>query len=303
MDYKQTNTAAIWLSVLAALLLGSSIYYWNKSGNLIKEKNKTELKADSLLSVKFDLERNIKQISNDLNAQLAEATTQNDQLEERVESVQNKLRSKDNLLSKIRHQNATSVSQLNTQIAQLEGVRTALQAELTQAKDQNQQSLADNTNLKNNTTALEGKINALGTELAAMKALVTVDNFRVDVRKPNDKLTAKAKKTKNLQISFTLPALWKIDGNETICLSISDLKNNPVDGTMRTETIKVGGSALQIPVHAVKTVDFSNNPQQVTIDYEPARKVEPGFYIVKAYTKDSYLGSTEFGLRNSFWFF
>ena len=36
MDYKQTNTAAIWLSVLAALLLGSSIYYWNKSGDLAK---------------------------------------------------------------------------------------------------------------------------------------------------------------------------------------------------------------------------------------------------------------------------
>ena len=303
MDYKQTNTAAIWLSVLAALLLGSSIYYWNKSGDLLKEKNKTELKADSLLSVKYELERNIKQISNDLNAQLAEATTQNEQLETRVESVQNKLQGKDNLLSKIRHQNATSVSQLNTQIAQLEGVRTSLQAELTQAKGQHQQSLADNTNLKNTTTALEGKIKSLGTELAAMKALVTVDNFRVDVRKPNEKLTAKAKKTRKLQISFTLPALWKTDGDQTVYLSITDLKNNPVDGAMRTETIQVGGSALQIPVHAVKTVDFSNNPQQVTIDYEPASKVESGVYKVKAYTKDSYLGSTEFGLRNSFWFF
>ncbi|GAB4015384.1 hypothetical protein GCM10028808_40530 [Spirosoma migulaei] len=303
MDYKQTNTAAIWLSVLAALLLGSSIYYWNKSGNLIKEKNKSELKADSLLSVKFDLERNVKQISNDLNAQLSEANTQNEQLEARVESVQNKLQVKDNLLSKIRRQNATSVSQLHAQLTQLEGVRNELQAELTQVKNQNQQSLADNTSLKNTTTTLERKIHTLDTELAAMKALVTVDNFRVDVIKPNDKLTAKAKKIKKLQISFTLPSVLKSEGNETIYLSITDLKNNPVDGALRTETIHVGESALQVPVHAVKAVDLSNNPQQVTIDYEPASKVEPGFYQVKIYTKDSYLGSTEFGLRDSFWFF
>ncbi len=303
MEYKQTNTAAIWLAALSALLLVCSVYYWNKMGDVIKEKNKTEGKADSLLSVKYDLERNIKQISNDLNAQLAEANTQNEQLEARVESVQNKLHVKDNLFSKVRHQNAASVSQLNTQIAQLEGVRTDLQSELAQVKAQNQQSLADNTGLKNTTTALKGRISTLGTELVAMKGLVTVDNFRVDVMKPNDKLTAKAKKTKQLQISFTLPALWKTDGNETIYLSITDLKNNPVDGALRTETIYVGESALQVPIHAIKTVDFSNNPQQVTINYEPASKVESGFYKVKIYTKDSYLGSAEFGLRNSFWFF
>ncbi|MFD2935277.1 hypothetical protein [Spirosoma flavum] len=306
MDYKQTNTAAIWLATLSALLLVCSVYYWNKMGDVTKEKNKTELKADSLLSVKYDLERNIKQISNDLNAQLSEANTRNEQLETRVESVQNKLQGKDNILSKIRHQNATSISQLNTlttQIAQLEGVRTELQSELAQVKEQNQQSLGNNTNLKNTTTVLEGKIKSLGTELADMKALITVDNFRVDVMKPNDKLTAKAKKTKKIQISFTLPSLWKTDGDETIYVSITDLKNNPVDGALRTETIHVGGSALQIPVHVVKTVDFTNNPQQITIDYEPASKVESGIYQIKIYTKDSYLGATEFGLRNSFWFF
>ncbi|WP_338877060.1 hypothetical protein WBJ53_15500 [Spirosoma sp. SC4-14] len=303
MNYKQTNTATIWLAVLSLLLLGSSLYYWNKTSNLTKEKYRTELRADSLFSVKLTLERDIQQISNDLNAQLTDAAVRNDKLEAQMESVQNRLQAKNKLLSSLRRQTIADNSRLQQQLTQLEDVRNNLQSELVQLKAQNQQVLADNTGLKHTMASLADKTNVLNTELMATKALVTVDNFRVDIRKPNSKLTAKARKAKQLQISFKLPSTWKTEGVEPIYVSITDLKNNPVDGALHTETIHVSNSALQIPVHAVKTVDFSTNPQTVTIDYEPMHTVAAGVYKVKLYTKNNYLGATEFGLRNSFWFF
>ncbi|MGA0560053.1 hypothetical protein ACO2Q8_25555 [Larkinella sp. VNQ87] len=303
MDHTQAKTAAVWLAILSLLFLGTSIYYWDKSTDLNNAKNKTELRADSLLSAKLDLERNIKQVKEDLNARLTEANTLNDQLEERVESTQNRLQARDNQLGKLRRQNAANISELQAQLAQLESTRNEIQSELTQVKAQNQQSLAANANLKNTATLLEEKNKALGTELATTKALITVDNFRVDILKPNHKLTAKAKKTDELQISFTMPPLWQTDDNETVYVSLTDLKNTPIQGALRTETIHVGDATLQIPVHAVKTVNAANGPQKVTINYTPVDKMDSGTYKVRIYTNDGYLGATEFGLRNSFWFF
>ncbi|GAA4396821.1 hypothetical protein GCM10023187_05390 [Nibrella viscosa] len=297
MSYSQAKTATIWLSILSLFLLGSSLYYWNRSGNLNRLNHKTELKADSLLSVKLDLERNIRQISDELNGQLSEVKTLNLKLEYRVESTQNKLQAKNNLLNKLRQRNATTVSQLNKQVADLTGMRNNLQGELTQVKSRYQQSLTDNTSLKDNSATLAEQNKTLSRELTELKTLITADNFRVDVRKPNHKLTAKARKADEVHVTCMLPSVLQQNGGQTLYMSITDMKNNPMDGLARTKTIKTKETSFQIPVHATQQVDMAETPQKVSLNYEPLHRVASGTYKVSLYTDTAYLGSTEFSLR------
>ncbi|MBC7571172.1 MAG: hypothetical protein H7319_15755, partial [Spirosoma sp.] len=56
-------------------------------------------------------------------------------------------------------------------------------------------------------------------------------------------------------------------------------------------------------VHASQAVNFGQNPQRISFTITPATNVKPGVYRASVYTKDRYLGATEFGLRDSFWFF
>jgi len=68
-------------------------------------------------------------------------------------------------------------------------------------------------------------------------------------------------------------------------------------------TVMVNGASESIPVHASKAVNFSQNPQRISFTISPDTKVKPGVYRASVYTKDRYLGATEFKLRDSFWFF
>ncbi len=73
--------------------------------------------------------------------------------------------------------------------------------------------------------------------------------------------------------------------------------------SLRTVNIATPESEKLIAVHAVKKVDFSKNPQRVVFAREETANIKPGLYRASVYTKDNYMGSTEFYFRDSFMFF
>lgn len=306
MEWTNKNSKII-ASVLTLLLVGALvgvIYFRGQNNDLTLDRNKTELKADSLLSVKLNLEREITQLSNDLSSQLTEAKDQNEVLEARAATTQKLLRTKEVLLHKFRTETnglQASSEQLTTQIADLQNVRNELQSEMVQLKTDLGGLSTENTNLKSAIFQRDKAIEGLEHQLTAAKMNITADDFRVDVRKANKKVTAKAKKANELVVTFLLPDVLKSDTQEDIFMSITDLTNQSMNGIAMNQTIKAGKEEFQIPVHAQKKVDMNN--ARVMMTYQPTEKVASGVYKIKIYTKDRYIGTTEFTLRDSFWFF
>ncbi|MFN8354619.1 MAG: hypothetical protein U0Y10_09245 [Spirosomataceae bacterium] len=308
MEWTQQNSKSIAgvLTFLLVFSLFGGIYYWDKSGDLTLAQNKSELKADSLLSVKLNLEREIVQLGDQLNAQLTEAKDQNRVLSSQMASIKHTLRSKDAMLNRYHQISETlqsSTNQLDAQIADLQKVRTNLQAELTQIKLTNEKISSENYQLKAQLTAQTKVIEIAKSELAATKLLITADNFRVDVLKPNTKVTAKAKKANELVVSFNLPMALKSYTKQEVFMSITDLNGNPMKGELGSQVIKTKEMSFQIPVYATTTVNFDQAPQKVKMTFKPTQKVAPGEYRISIYTLTAYLGSTEVSLRNSFLFF
>jgi hypothetical protein len=303
-----SGTTTKWIAGILTVLLGGAlaggIFYWDKSGNLASEKDKMELKADSMLSVKLNLEREILNLSTQIN----DAVKDNKSLGGQVHAANAKLKKSKALLHTFQKSNQNQIrdiDRLNQQLAQLEDVRNSLKDEFEALQNEKSALFEENKELKVNNAGLTQQVNLLTVQMKELvpRTLITADNFSVDVLKSNEKLTAKAKKADALVISMTLPAALKEAGEQEVFLSITDLQNVPMGGAIGNQSITTADGSVQVPVYAVRKVDFSHNPQKVTFQFEPTQKVEAGTYKVRIYTPSAYLGSTEFSLRESFLFF
>ncbi|WP_428656054.1 hypothetical protein [Runella sp.] len=294
-------------AILAFLLTTSAItglYYWDKSGDLAREKDKTTLRADSLLSVKLNLERDIISLSMDLS----NARTDNETITQKLTSAQSLLSKKNKVLAKLSKESDVQkgdLAALRDQVSELTELKGDLKAEVEKYQLEKDTWLSENSRLKKNNETLQTQITDLTTQLGGMapKSVITANNFRVDVLKNNHKVTAKAKKANSILVSFTLPAALTSEGNQSLFLSLTDTENRPMSGVIQHLSFNANETPLDIPVHAVQTADFSQNPQKAVFEFIPNEKVAEGIYKASIYTNSAYLGSVEFHLRDSFLFF
>lgn len=306
MEWTAQNSKLI-AGVLALLLTGSvvgGIYFWDKTGDLAKENDKTTLKADSLLSVKLSLERDI----HNLSQELASANTDKESLNQKLNSTQKLLSQKNHILTRLQKESKIQqedVSDLNNQVAELTQLKNDLKAEIETYQNEKNKWVAENNSLKKSNEGLQTQVNDLTTQLGGMvsKDLITANNFRVDVLKNNNKVTAKAKKANTILVSLTLPKALSGEGSQQIYLSLTDLENRPMSGAIQNVNVKNNESTLEVPVHVVQSADFGRNPQKIVFEFEPSTKVPDGTYKANVYTTNAYLGSIEFHLRDSFLFF
>lgn len=306
MEWTAQNSKTI-AAMLAFLLTTSAItglYYWDKSGDLAKAKDKTTLRADSLLSVKLNLERDINTLSHDLRS----ARRNNETVVQKLNSTQSLLSQKNRVLAKLTKESNVQredLASLRQQVDELTALKNDLKAEIKNYQIEKDQWSGDNNQLKTTNATLQTQVKELTAQLDKMvpKSVITANNFRVDVLKNNRKVTAKAKKANSIMVSFTLPALLTADGKQEVFLSLTDVENRPMIGIIQNKTVRIGDGTLDIPVHAAQTIDFGRNPQKVVFEFIPDGKVPDGIYKAGIYTDTTYLGSVEFQLRDSFLFF
>lgn len=291
----------IALGLAALLLLGGGIYYFDQHRKRTAERDRMTLRADSLMAVKLTLERDTSR----LGSQLRTAQTNLGDLNVRIEAVNRELSRKSAQLTRVGRQNnarAEAAAQLSADLERLTAQRDSMTAQLTGLTSERQNLLTQNAQLTTRTDTLAREVVMLNERIRGMAPLsaVTADAFRVEVVKPNDKVTAKAKKADVLTVSFTLPAALSGLGEQVVNVALVPAQAGP---SALTEVKDLTTGTLPIVVQTTKTVNFGQTPQAVTVQLEPTQRLEPGAYRVIAYAGNTYLGSAEFRLRDSFWFF
>jgi len=199
-----------------------------------------------------------------------------------------------------------NVALLNNQILELQGMKRSLSTQINQLGEANTKLNSTNKVLMDKNNELEKVILTLKSNVVDIKYLATADNFRVDVIKVNDKVTAKAKKANVLKVSIRIPEFLKsiVAKNNTLFLNITNEKNEPIAGSTKQVSVKDElGQEMKVAVFDTKTIDFQKNLQKISFEYTLKEKLKPGTYYAKVYTSDNYLGTIEFNVRDSFWFF
>ncbi|GAB3717893.1 hypothetical protein GCM10027592_60380 [Spirosoma flavus] len=298
----QINLAWILATLIGLCLFGG--IYWNNNQTLTHLYDQADQRADSLLSVKFLLEGD----NRDLQRQLETTADDNDFLDRRNKKLHEQLAQNSRMMMGLRQsktKQTRTIQNLADSLSQLLVIRDSLENQLVAMHDKlnwQNQSVALLTRQKNE---LEQTQKVMDERLLTMvpRSTITGDAFRVDVFKPNNKVTAKAKKANTLTVSLNVPTSLNLEGKQELYLSLTNQQQEPMMPAIRNTTVTLPNINEVIPIHAEQTVNFARNPQRISFSITPDAAVKAGTYRASVFTKDTYLGSIEFQLRDSFWFF
>ncbi len=288
MEGAKTNLKIATGAVTILLLFSTAgnIYYWDKSRGLTGEKDKIEQKANALLlGQSLDID--------ELNKQVDRAKKKKNFLMAEVKEL-------NGLLSRVN----TDLWELRTGKANntgnLDYVRSRNQTILSVLNNRTDQLAKENGTLAQQNNQMSQQIAVLKDSLQTITAnTLTADGFRMVALKGNNKETAKAKKVDRLTVSFTVPAEVGLTGRQAIYLSLTDAKEIALQPALCTISIE----ERVIPVHAVKSVNFYEQKESITLTVHDSNNLKPGMYRAAIYSEDDYLGSVEVQFRDSFWFF
>lgn len=305
METTERNpTNWIWIvAVLIGMGLAGGLYWSNKRA-LTEQYDQAEQRADSLLSVKFQLEGD----NRDLKKQLETATDETVYLTSRIHTLQEQGSQRNRIVHDLHQSNKAqtrTIQNLNQTLSQQATVRDSLENQMIAMLDKINWQSRSNELLLRQKNELEQKQTDLDTRIVTMvpRSAITADAFQVVVSKPNKKVTAKSKKANTLTVSLSVPATLNLEGMQAVYLSLTDEQRKPMIPALRSTTVALPGVNEVVPVHAEQTVNFARNPQRVSFSLMPEAGIRPGTYQASVYTKDSYLGTVKFQLRDSFWFF
>jgi prefoldin subunit 5 len=295
----QTRTYAAAISILLLLSLLWGGYQWRIGGTLKKENEVLTKRTDSLKVVRDNLQKELEGISSQLEA----ATAQNLSMSASLTSINEKLAEKDKVLNRLQKDNQSLVT-LRKQVNELKNLRESLSNELASVKQENTRLRADNSRLTQENADLrrlnDKKVDSFlpKEEEESSASLLGANAFRVDVMNRKEKLIVKGRRAREVAIMFDLPEGAKGGEDEIVYLSVKDITQKPLkDPKAKQVNVNIKGVMNPVTVHLTKAVDFTRNPQRVTLKYKLDEKLKAGVYVAELFTEKLFVGKVEFRLR------
>ncbi len=286
----------ILLAILLLLLLGSfigNIVLFSKRGGLISERDKAALNSESMLSLKLQVEKQLNEAQGSLN----KFKTDNELLNSVIAKLNTEIAEKRTVLEKITKDN-NNVGALRKQLKDAKKLRDDCEKEVNDYIKENNKLEASNNTLRQSVNKLSQDNEDLKKKLEWAKNLKAYDvgvmNFKVT--KSKQRPTIRARKVDRISVSFTLAEnLVAEAGSKNIYLVIYDPKKNILAKTSDKFTNTKTNSEQVYSVS--KSIDFKNEDQKATINYDTDDKLVKGKYRVEIYADGSLSGKKEFELR------
>jgi len=308
---KQSKFLAILFASLFGLAAVGAIYLFTKNSQLKDLNAKNELAYTDLDGLKQSLETELDEIETNFTDKIAENDSLSADLQTRVgeiEKLEWRLKDARNKLSTSEKENV----EIKTKLAQLDNMKNSLEADIAALASTNQELRTVNEKIQNDLQTSNEYAVSLNEHLVEMseknekliKRLYTVapagfvaENFTVNTRKRNDKLTAKAKRTDEVVVSFDLnnvPAEYHED--EELYLVVTQFDGRPLEN-IPSKTMDVRANELM----KVKAADIEKltlkERQNIKMSFDADKDLEAGTYNLLVYADHGFLGATSFQLR------
>lgn len=294
------------VTVLLALAAVLGFFFWQKSKSYMAEKEKVEVERQDLEIRKVTVERELDSLSNAYSS----LRTENENLQGKVTTTAALVEQKENMIRQIRAATAKDIAALRDQVAQLqrtkielETIISTLQIENDSLRAENQRLAGENTELKGANTQLTGQVQDLAKQLEeqirrTQSANFKATSFRVWTAKKNEKLTTKARKSREIDVSFDLADVPEpYQGPQKLYMVITDEKGNPVPSDNPTKaTVYAPTGPVEIQAQQVKGVVLENT-QRMSFHHKFDDKLKTGSYVVAIYCDKGLLGASSFKLN------
>jgi outer membrane murein-binding lipoprotein Lpp len=302
---KDRQGLIILAAILGVLLIAAGI--WGVSQSRAKKQlasENTELSGtiEDLEELRADLIREV----DSLQQEYAVLAEQNSGLQGSLLEAQDKIAQTEAALRNAKARSSSEINSLRAEIQQLLALRSDLESNIKMVQAENDSLRAvtglleadlsvardENVALSNLNRTIQGEVDRL--TLANFKATA----FQVDLETRGEKQTARARRARNIRVSFDLTDVPpQYQGLRTLYLSISDEQGMPVrpSNAIMGQTI-VNDQKMDFIAVQAKEVDITAN-QRLTFNYEVEDKLNAGYYRVTVYTDIGMLGSSSLRLQ------
>ena len=305
----ENQNSRVYGIVVTALLILSAIlgwFFWQKSRSMISESKQRQVTLDSLAIVKTTIEHDL----DSLSLAYSSLRTENESLQGKVTNTAAIIEQKEIAIKQIKSATAKDLEGLSKQVADLQKVKTeyetvisVLKEENAQLKAENERLTGENTQLKGEKEELSGKVTDLAKQLEdqirkTQSATFKATSFRVEVARRNDKLTTKARRARELAVSFDLADVPQpFQGAQKIYLVITDDKGNPIASKNPVKaTVYAPTGPVEIMAQQVKQVQVEAT-QRLSFSHQLEDKLKSGNYVVAIYCDKGLLGASSLRLN------
>ncbi|MFN0217099.1 MAG: hypothetical protein ACKVT2_22815 [Saprospiraceae bacterium] len=303
---QNSRTLLIITILLLILSLGASIYFWKKASNAGSENTLLTGSVENLQAQKASIERSL----DSLSIAYGDLRTENEDLRGKEASTAALIAQKDAAIKKIKSQNNLTITELRTQLEELRQLKieyetliTAVQVENEQLKEENKRLLGENQQLQTENSSLTNQVGDLAKDLEdqirkTQSAKFKATAFRVEIERRGDKQTLRAKKAREINVSFDLvnvPASYQ--GDQHLYLAITDENGKPITSTKPIKTtIEAPSGSVSIEAQQVKAVSLGET-QRLSFSYKLDERLKKGNYVAAIYCNVGLLGASSFRLN------
>jgi len=293
---------ALMAIILLILSLGSGMWLWSRVRSMEKvrqaDSQRHEMVLDSLSQVKITLENNLDQ----LESSFTDLSAGKDSLAQQLTTATNIIAEKEIAIRDIRNQKIREETALRSQIQRLQTIKDRYETVIAVLYQKNAALSAENAYLRGTADSLSTQISELGRQLEAqirqtLSAQYKATAFRVELIRRNDKMTVRARRTRELKISFDLYNVpQSYQGNQQLYLAITDDKGLPVssDNPIRA-MIKTDKGNVEIIAQSARLQNIIAD-QRIGFNYKLDDRLQKGTYIVAVYSEKGLLGVASFRL-------
>lgn len=305
-DTQNSRVYGFIVTVLLALAAVIGFFFWQKSKTYLADKEKVEVERQDLEIRKVVVERELDSLANAYST----LRTENENLQGRVTTTAALVEQKENTIREIKAATAADIAALRSQVEQLqrtkielETIISAIRIENDSLKAENQRLTGENTELKGANTQLSGQVQDLAKQLEeqirkTQSASFKATSFRVWTARKNEKLTTKARRSKEIDVSFDLADVPEaFQGQQKLYMVITDDKGKPVASDNPTKaTVYAPTGPVEIMAQQVKAVVLEST-QRMSFHHKFDEKLKAGNYVVAVYCDKGLLGASSFKLN------
>lgn len=304
-DNQNSRTYAIVVTVMLLLAAGLGFFFWQKSKNYLIENEKIEKERLSLEAEKSQISTSLDSMTNAYSA----LRTENESLQGRVAVSAQQVQQKEAVIRQIKASSFKDLDGLRAQVEELkktkielETIITGMRLENDQLKQQVEQLTSDNAKLQGTNTNLTGQVQDLAKQLESQikktqSATFKATSFSVQCERRGEKLTTRAKKAREIFVSFDLADVPQAyQGEQKLYMAMTDDKAIPIlSKSPVSATINAPAGPVNITAQQVKEVNLTS-VQRVTFVHKFDERLKPGNYVVGIYCDKGLLGSATFRL-------
>lgn len=300
-DKKSKTYLMILIGALLALNIGIGINLW--LGNKEKEQLKTQ--NTTLTTEKNNLQKDLDERLAELEAVRAENTTLNEQLIEKDNAIEQKIKQIKLLLSKGKLSEA-EYKKAKEEILALKNQIEEYKLKMAELMQKNEELTAENAGLSESLTveqarsaekdrAIESRDKTIG--IAKRLHVSAINAAGVRERKlfgKKEVVTDRAAKVEEIRVRFTIDKNVLSDaGDKDIFVKIIGPDGAPITSKMQTTTVD-GTETLYTEK---KTVDYQNEKMDNVVYCKKQGSYSKGEYTVEVYTEGYKIGTTKLSLK------